>query len=115
MVYDNGNTRCEIHGICESRGQVYEINEQTKTATLVLDAGLGNYSSALGSAQVLQNGNYHFNSGIQGIFPNFFSAADEVLPDGTINNSLRIQSPVYRSFRMRDLYTPSDYLVAVSE
>ena len=106
MVYDNGNTRVASTAGVNSRGQVYELDETTMTATLVMNADLGGYSRAVGSAQMLSNGNFHFNSGFQGTLPNLFTTNDEVLPDGTLDYGLRIDRSVYRSFRVPDLYTP---------
>ncbi len=103
-VYDNGNTRCAQASPCNSRGQVYALDETTMTASPVVNADLGNYSAALGSAQALSNGNFHFNSGFQSP-PNFTGWSDEVVADGTKAFSLQILTGVYRSFRMRDLYT----------
>ena len=56
---------------------------KTMTATLVVNADLGNYSAALGSAQMLPNGNLAFTSGFLGTAPNNFGQSIEVLPDGT--------------------------------
>ena len=53
----------------DSRGQELVLNEQTMTATLVVNADLGNYSAALGAAQMLPNGNLAFTSGFQGSAP----------------------------------------------
>ncbi|MGD2179435.1 MAG: aryl-sulfate sulfotransferase, partial [Anaerolineae bacterium] len=109
-IYDNGDLRCAntIEQECHSRGQVYTINEAEMMATLELSMDLGNYSPALGSAQPLRNGSFHFESGLQG--PPFFGTADEVLPDGTKIYALGVGMPVYRSFRMSDLYTAPHYL-----
>ena len=52
-------------------------------ATLVVNADLGNYSAALGSAQMLPNGNLAFTSGVLGSAPNCFGQSIEVLPNGT--------------------------------
>ena len=41
-----------------SRGQELVLNEKTMQATLVVNADLGNYASAMGSAQRLPNGNF---------------------------------------------------------
>ena len=46
------------------------LNEQTMTATSVVNSNLGGYSFALGAAQILPNGNLTFNSGTLGIAPN---------------------------------------------
>ena len=69
VVFDNGNTRRLTDPTADSRGQEWVLNEQTMTATLVVNADLGNYSFALGSAQMLPNGNLDFTSGFQGSFP----------------------------------------------
>lgn len=102
-VYDNSNMRCVQTSVCSSRGQVYSLDETAMTASLVLNADLQNYSSALGAAQPLQNGNIHFDSGFQNP-PLFSSTSDEVLPDGSMTYSIRSFQAMYRSFRMIDLY-----------
>jgi hypothetical protein len=107
-VFDNGNTRAADNpGVTEnSRGQAYRIDEANRVATLVVNSDLGVYSNALGSAQRLGNGNYHFLAGFITPGPTQNSQSIEVLPDGTTN--LRLQSPqlAYRSFRMPSLYAP---------
>jgi arylsulfate sulfotransferase len=109
ILFDNGNTR--VHsgdpGTPDSRGQVWSLNEQTMQATLRLNADLGNYSFALGSAQKLPNGNYVFTSGFQGTYPNFFGQSIEVLPDGAPTYVLQSASLEYRSYQMSDLYGQS--------
>ncbi len=84
VVFDDGNTRQLTDPNADSRGQEYVLNEQTMTATLVVNADLGNYSAALGSAQMLPNGNLAFTSGFQGPPTNPFGQSIEVLPDGTM-------------------------------
>ena len=108
VVFDNGNTRCHDNAdLCFSRGQVYVIDETGKMAYLSLNTNLGSYCPGLGSAQPLLNGNFHFNSGVNlKLFPlHFYGTSTEVLPDGTPSYSIRLGSLVYRSFRMRDLYS----------
>lgn len=61
-VYDNGNTRCEFNNDCESRGQVYELDEKNLMADLIFNERLGVYAFALGASQETEDG-YHFNSG----------------------------------------------------
>jgi hypothetical protein len=107
VLFDDGNTRVDSGDPTrnqDSRGQVWVLDEQTLQATLVLNADLGNYSFALGSAQKLPNGNYVFTSGIQGQYPSVFGQSIEVLPDGTPAYVLQINSAEYRSYRMSDLY-----------
>ena len=107
-VFDNGNTRAADNpGTTQnSRGQVYLLDEDNLVATLVINSDLGVYSNALGSAQLLGNGNHPCLAGFTSPGPTQFSQSIETLPDGTTN--LRLQSPqlVYRSFRMPSLYAP---------
>jgi hypothetical protein len=109
VLFDNGNTRVEgpnpVPG--NSRGQVYRLNEQTMTATLVENFNLGGYSFALGSAELLLNGNYHFNSGILDGPPNPKAWSIEV--SRLTNRPIAIfesQGASYRSFRLQGLYRP---------
>jgi arylsulfate sulfotransferase len=104
LLYDNGNVRCDLGGDCESRGQEYLIDESAMTAGLAVNTRLGKYSRAVGSAQPLANGNYHFHSGA---LPDQSAAVDEVLPDATKTFGVSVPGLVYRSFRLRSLYTPS--------
>ncbi len=105
MVFDNGNTRHGLDSAANSRGQVWQIDETHRVAKLLLNADLGGYSQALGSAQKLPNGNYHFTLGW---LPNSSSQSVEVDPAGRIVYALQVQTQEYRSFRMADLYTPDD-------
>jgi hypothetical protein len=73
-------------------------------ATLVVNVDLGNYSSALGSAQRLSNGDYSFDSGFQGTVPNQIGQTIEVRPDGSKAYVLQVKGTEYRSFRIRTLY-----------
>jgi arylsulfate sulfotransferase len=108
QVFDDGNTRIAAQGpTAHSRGQVYNVDSVAKTATLLLNADLGTYSPALGSAQVLLNGNHHFASGAVGLFgmPAKVAAHDvEVGSSGTIVFDYQTASAEYRSFRMQSLY-----------
>lgn len=112
-VYDNGNTPCVLGIRCESRGQVYELDERHRTARVVVQAGLAAYSYALGSAQALRGRDaYHFGTGISYLLDLGTmellqgNTAEEVEPDGSIPHALFQASLAYRSFRMQDLYTP---------
>jgi len=110
VLFDNGNLRCVTYpDFCHSRGQVYRIDETKKTASLVLNADLGNYSEFLGAAQELLNGDFHFTSGWQ-LSSGEFGVSQEVLLDGTMGFSLETRGGLYRTFRMEDLYTPPTYL-----
>jgi arylsulfate sulfotransferase len=104
ILFDTGNTRRASDPDAHSRGQVWTLDETSRTATLVFNADLGNYSFRLGSAQRLSNGNYSFMSGSQGQPPSEFAQTIEVHPDGTPVYVLQFASPEYRSFRVRTLY-----------
>lgn len=104
-VFDDGNTRvAQTPG--NSRGQALLVDENNRTAALILNSDLGIYSFALGSAQLLSNGNYHFLPGYNNPGPSQFSQSVEVLPTGVVNFRLQSPAPAYRSFRMKSLYAP---------
>ena len=70
-IFDNGNTRvappptglgspaCQPYD-CNSRGMAVNFSESTMQVTPVLSSDLGVYSAAMGSAQLLSNGDYFF-------------------------------------------------------
>jgi len=102
-VFDDGNVRRAADPGAHSRGQVLQLDEQNHVAVLVLNADLGAYAYALGSAQRLAGGNFHFNVGfIQGTVDTAQSV--EVDPSGRILYDLQVSTPEYRSFRVHDLY-----------
>jgi len=107
-VFDNGNTRRATDSSAHSRGQVIHLDEANRVATFVLNADLGAYSLALGTAQTLENGNYSFDlgwiPGDQG--QPATTRMVEVNSSGGIVYNLQAATQVYRAFRMRDLYTP---------
>jgi arylsulfate sulfotransferase len=102
-VFDNGNLRQEANPSADSRGQVIQLDETNLTATLLVNADLGNFSIALGSAQSLPDGNYHYHLG--DIVANRTTRIVEVEPSGQIVCDLKIAEIMYRSFRLQDLYT----------
>jgi len=106
LLFDDGDLRYAVNPSAHSRGQVLQLDEQNLTATLVVNADLGGYSYALGSAQALPNGNYGFGQGW--LQPSNTSQAIEVNPLGNTVFSLQLNSPAYRSFRLANLYTPYD-------
>ncbi len=111
-VFDNGNLRVtQLGGACgpndcNSRGMVLQLNESIKQVTPVLSADLGVYSSAVGSAQLLSNGNYFFWAG----FANSLGYAIEIQPiAGTTSGPqvFNLQGTMgYRAWRMPNLYSP---------
>jgi hypothetical protein len=104
ILFDDGNTRRASDPTADSRGQVWKLDEQTMTATLVVNVDLGNYSGAQGSAQRLSNGDYSFDSGFQGAAPNQIGQTIEVRPDGSKAYVLQVKGTEYRSFRVQTLY-----------
>jgi arylsulfate sulfotransferase len=104
MLFDNANaTFASLGG---SRGEVWTINEAALSAQLVTDARMNQYSSVVGSARTLQNGNLYFEAGfIDGTYSQsieFNSNAPYASPLVTFTSN----APSYRGFRMTDLYSP---------
>jgi arylsulfate sulfotransferase len=107
LVFDDGNTRVKNTGGGNSRGQVLQLDEQKRMATLVLNADLGVYSIAVGSAQRLRDGNYHFDAGFVLGPDGTSSYSIEVDGSGNIVYGAKANTILYRSFRMTDMYTPN--------
>ncbi len=107
-VFDDGNVRAAADPTIHSRGQVLQLDEANRTATLAMNTDLGAYAFALGSAHRLPNGHYHFDVGwVVGDDPlNPTSRAVEVDASGNVVFVLEASTPEYRSFRMQNLYTP---------
>jgi arylsulfate sulfotransferase len=106
IVFDDGARRKAKFPKANNRGQVWELDEQTMTATLVVNADLGVYSPAVGSAQSLSGGGYSFQSGMINL-PVVSTRETEVGADGKIVYAQQFDAAVaYRSFRVPDLYTP---------
>jgi len=69
-LFDNGNTRIQMSGSackpydCHSRGQANGFSESSMTVWPVVNFDLGSYSAAMGSAQLLGNGDYFFENPI---------------------------------------------------
>ena len=62
-LFDNGNVRNLLDPTANSRGQVIQLDEQNRIANLIVNIDMGQFSFALGAAQKLPNGNYHFDIG----------------------------------------------------
>lgn len=90
----------------DSRGQVWEIDQIGMVASLVLNADVGSYSPSLGSAQLLQNGDYMFLSGNikQGAVVGVENT--ELTPGGLEVYQFQSTGPApsYRGWRLPDLY-----------
>jgi hypothetical protein len=101
MIFDNANTRHDSDAQALSRGQVYEIDEQNRSAALVLNADMP-YSLALGSTQRLPNGNYQF---VSGFLPDASGTSMEIDAQGKPVFVINTRAPVYRSYRLPNLYS----------
>jgi arylsulfate sulfotransferase len=100
-LFDNGNTRRAVDANANSRGQVLVVNEDNRTVALSLNQDLGVYSGALGSAQRLPNGDYHFDAGSIGASAISF----EVTSAGGTMRAIQAGAVEYRTFRLPDLYS----------
>ncbi len=112
-AFDDGNTRVagppfSPYTSGDSRCQLYAIDGAHFTANLNFNADLGNYSLALGSAQLLSNGNVHCNNGLIGglVAGAYAESIETSATDGSIVYNLKATAPSYRSFRLKNLYTP---------
>jgi len=130
-LFDNGNTRLSpptgshassgpIPGLgsdcgpidCKSRGMVLTVDESTMQVTPLVMQDLGVLSPAMGSAQLLSDGNYFFVPTIVALGANDIVAFDiEITPpaagDITGTQAYNIRTPeVYRGWQMPSLYAP---------
>ncbi|HTT65932.1 MAG TPA: aryl-sulfate sulfotransferase [Bryobacteraceae bacterium] len=125
-VLDNGNTRrsspgkstggvpglgtkCGPHD-CDTRGMALTIDENTMQVTPVMNMDLGYFSDAMGSAQLLADGNYYFLAAIV-VNGNVDTGYDiQVQPTpGTATGTevMSVSGPAsYRTWLMPNLYSP---------
>jgi len=120
-LFDNGNTRlaapplglgptgCQPND-CNSRGMALMVDETKMQVTPVISVDLGFYAQAMGSAQLLSNGNYFFLPALVPGNGTVYSYSIEIFPTpGTLtgNQVSNVQGPEhYRAWRMPNLYTP---------
>jgi arylsulfate sulfotransferase len=107
-LFDNGNTRMSSNPGESSRGQALAVDETSRTVRAIFSVDLGVASTALGSAQRLDDGTYHFNAGLVPDPGAAFGAEGlsvQIDPAGNrVVYSITGPTPVYRSFRVDDLY-----------
>lgn len=102
-VFDNGNTRkVRFNRNARSRCQLYAVNEAAREVNLNRNADLGTYSAALSSAQFLDNGSLSCNSGQIG---STSQTVESNLGDSRVY-VIQWLGSTYRTFRMRDMYSP---------
>ncbi|NEV64451.1 aryl-sulfate sulfotransferase [Thiorhodococcus minor] len=108
VLFDNSNLRCEAEEPppdCQSRGQIWQIDETAMTAELVFNKDLGDYAFAVGSAQQLANGNLWLNAGMLGTFAEPRATVQEVDPSGITVLQTDLDIFQYRSYRLQNLYS----------
>jgi hypothetical protein len=122
-VFDNGNTRiapppigvggspgCQPYD-CNSRGMALNFSEQTMDVTAALSSDLGYFSAAMGSAQLLSNGDYFFQPAIV-LTPQLTTAgySIEVAPVPATDLPtvlLNLEGPEhYRAWQVTSMYFP---------
>lgn len=109
-VFDNGNIRADANSSIHSRGQMWRVDEAARKATLELNADLGVYSFALGSAHKLPEGGYHFNAGwVPSTVPASARSVEVDASGQTLYSIETARAPMYRSFRLKDPYTAPSY------
>lgn len=109
-VFDDGNTRHQGCGTGNSRGMVMSVSEANHTVFYQLLADLGQYSAALGSAQLLSSPLYplyaSFGNGFLFI-PSNTGQSTETNLTGQIVYQMQAPQWSYRIYRAQDLYTPT--------
>lgn len=86
----------------DSRGQAWSLDQTHLVATPVVNVDLGAVSLALGSAQLLSNGNYWFGAGFLNNATE--TQSTEVTPSGTLVFRDESSHTTYRSFRLNSMY-----------
>ena len=109
-LFDDGNTRqAYFNPNADSRCHLLAINESALVANLNTNGDLGSYSFAVGSAQLLKNGNLHCDSGFIGGFAaattDPLTESVEMDQQGNFVYKLDAAQDSYRTWRMQDLFT----------
>jgi hypothetical protein len=109
MLFDNGNTRQATDPSADSRGQVLSINETSWTADIYMNVDFSFYAAGYGTAQLLDNGNYWWQTGAAGGKKTTYPIrASEYFPllstfTGKEVYSIDFADTAYRSFRLTSL------------
>ncbi len=108
-VFDDGNLRHSQCGTGNSRGMILSVNEGARTVYEQTAADLGHFSPALGSAQLLSiPGSPLYASFGDGLIGGSEGAVTtEIDLAGHIVYELGVNDGSYRSYRLKDLYTPA--------
>ncbi len=124
-LMDNGNTRvgqpplglsdCEPYD-CHSRGMAFTIDQTTMTLTPLVSYDLGGFSTSMGSADLLSDGNYFFENAIVFVSVNVgtLGYSLEISPTNPPAPEVGPMVPLmdisgwqqYRAWQMQSLYNP---------
>ena len=107
-VLDNNGDICGTAGqpACYSRAAIFQVDEATRTASVVWEDTNLPYSLALGSTRIQTNGDVEFDEGFIPDSP-FKSVVQEVTPDANPQLVWQLNvdhQPGYRIFRLPSLY-----------
>lgn len=123
-LFDNGDTRiskppvglgakCKTYNDCNSRGMAVTFSETTWEVTPVVSFDLGGYSTAMGSAQLLDDGNYFFENPIVVVGTETYGFSMEINPvnpapqAGPADVLENLVGPEhYRGWQVPNLYQP---------
>jgi len=124
-LFDNGDTRISAAPLglgaacspydCDSRGMALTVDESNMTVTPVVSFDLGAYSTSMGSAQLLSNGNYFFTNPMVFVLAKdgTFAYGEEIDPTnpapqtGPADVVMDVSGPQqYRGWQMPSLYAP---------
>jgi hypothetical protein len=130
-IFDNGDTRVSSPPLglgtacgtdspngtsdCDSRGMALTVNVTNMTVTPIVSLDLGAYSTAMGSAELLSNGNYFFLNPIVFVLAKdgTFAYSEEFGPtppspqEGKADVIMDISAPQqYRGWQLTSLYAP---------
>ena len=130
-VMDNGNTRVSpgsgtgsstggVVGLgkdcgpadCHSRGMALTIAESAMQVMPVISIDLGSYSSSMGSAQLLNDGNYFFMPAASKAGKDFDAYMIEIQPTPGTDTGTQVMNVAapssYRGWQLPDLYSPPE-------
>jgi arylsulfate sulfotransferase len=104
-LFDDGNTRVLSFPGQPSRGQVLNVDQTNMQVSLNLNAYLDGYTPALGTAQLLSNGNYNFEPGFLNPGAHAYEQSIEVTPSASVVYEFEGDDAAYRSWRLPSLYS----------
>ncbi|GIQ86024.1 arylsulfotransferase, partial [Kipferlia bialata] len=116
-LFDNNNTPVMRNGNdYHSKALAAIVNEARQEVVILFHRELPNFCFALGTSQVLENGNFWYTCGTHdsklgrsAIFGSH-TTGYELSPDGDIIYSVGGYATTYRAWRLRSLYGAVDYM-----